>query len=110
MTNRRASGALLLIVLAAMVWLGGLNVRAMVGFNMLEVGTLDFKPNIHPYVERTVFSLLAQSSMLLAAAYAVLWVAGIVFLRTTSLRLKDNGWLMMSAILFNNTAPTEIYT
>ncbi len=110
MTKTSTSVALVLIVVAAIIWLGGLNVRAMIGFNMLETGTLDFKPNIHPYVERTVFSLIAQSSMLLAAAYAVLWVSGIVFLRTTSLRLKDHGWLMMSAILFYLFTPVEIYT
>lgn len=110
MTRTRTSAALLLIVLSAMVWLGGLNIRAMVGFNMLETGTLDFKTNIHPYVERTVFSLLAQSSMILAAAYAVLWIAGIVFLRTTTLRMKDHGWLFMSAILFYLFTPVEIYT
>ena len=56
-----ARTALAILAVAAVCWLGGINVRAMIGFNLLETGTLDFKPNIHPYVERTVFGLIAQS-------------------------------------------------
>lgn len=110
METRTAKVALTLIVLATIIWLGGLNVRALIGFDLLQVGTLDFKPNIHPYVERAVFGLIAQSSMVVAVAYVVLWVAGIIFLRTTELRLKEHGWLMMCAILFYVFTPVEVYT
>ena len=102
--------ALLVIVLGAIVWLGGLNIRALIGFDMLEVGTLDFKPNIHPYVERSILGLIAQGSMIINISYVFVWIAGIVFLATTTLRLKENGWLMMCAILFYLFTPVEVYT
>jgi hypothetical protein len=97
------------IILAAITWLGGGTVRAVVGFDLLQMGTLDFKPNIHPYVERAVFSLITQSSLIVDIAYIALWIAGIAFLRTTELRLKDHGWLMIAAILFYMFTPVEIY-
>ncbi len=96
--------------LGIVCWLGGINVRAIIGFNLLQTGTLDFKPNIHPYVERTVFGLIAQSSLVVMYAYIAVWIAGIVFLRTSSFRLREHGWLMMSAILFYMFTPVEVYT
>jgi hypothetical protein len=110
MKTRAAKISFAIMCIGAICWLGGINVRALIGFNLLQTGTLDFRPNIHPYVERTVFGLIAQSSLVVMYAYAALWIAGIVFLRTTSLRLKEHGWLMMSAILFYLFTPVEIYT
>src|SRR5436309_9479243 len=102
--------ALIVVFIGSLFWLGGIDIRAIISFNLLLPGTLDFKPNIHPYVERTVFALIAQCSVVIISAYAAVWIAGLVFLRTTSLRLKENGWLMMSAILFYLFTPVEIYT
>lgn len=110
MHSRISKISFLVLVVGGISWLGGLNVRALIGFNLLQPGTIDFRPNIHPYVERTVFGLIAQSSLVVAYSYAAVWIAGIVFLRTTMLRLKEHGWLMMSAILFYLFTPVEIYT
>lgn len=110
MESRVSKISLIIICIGAICWLGGINVRAVIGFNLLQTGTLDFKPNIHPYVERTVFGLIAQSSLIVVYAYLALWIAGLVFLRTTSLKLKEHGWLMMSAILFYVFTPVEVYT
>ena len=100
----------IIIIIGCIVWLGGINVRALIGFDLLQPGTLDFKPNIHPFVERAVFGLIAQSSIIVNVAYILVWIAGIGFLRSTTLRLKENGWLMMSAILFYLFTPVEVYT
>ncbi|MBI5476843.1 MAG: hypothetical protein HY964_08925 [Ignavibacteriales bacterium] len=102
--------SLALIVVGTIVWLGGINIRGMVGFDLLQVGTLDFKPNIHPFVERAVFGLIAQSSMVIYVAYVFIWVSGIVFLKTSPFRLKENGWLMVTAIIFYLFTPVEIYS
>lgn len=106
----RPSGVSLLVILvAAIVWLGGSNIRAMIGFDLLQTGTLDFKANIHPYVERTVYALIAQASVVVDIAYVVVWIAGIVFLRSTPLRVREEGWLLVAAILFYIFTPVEIY-
>jgi len=109
MEKRISQVALAVVVIAGICWLGGINIRAMIGFDLLEPGTLDFKSNIHPYVERAVYSLIAQSSLVVNISYVIVWAAGIVLLRSSSYRMKDHGWLMMAAILFYLFTPVEIY-
>jgi hypothetical protein len=108
--SKTAKISLAILALGGIVWLGGINIRALIGFDLLQSGTLDFKPNIHPFVERAVYGLIAQSSIIVNSAYILVWIGGIVFLRSTKLILKENGWLMMSAILFYMFTPVEIYT
>ncbi len=110
MESRRAKISLFILFLSAIVWLGGTNIRSAVGFNLLIPGTLEFKPYLHPYVERKVYELVALSSIIVDIAYVIVWISGIAFLRATSLKLKENGWLMMSTILFFLFTPVEIYT
>jgi hypothetical protein len=105
-----AKSALLLAALGAVTWLGGINVRASVGFSLLQFGTLEFKPNIDPGIERAVFSLVAQSSLILIGAYAMLLLSSIVYLWAARPPLRNEGWLMAAAILFYAFVPVEVYT
>lgn len=102
--------SLLLTIIGAVVWLGGVNVRAVIGANLLEFPTIEFKPNVHPMVEREIFNLIAISSIVVTIAYLVTLAGSIFFLKSTHLDLKQNGWLMMSAILFYPFVPVELYT
>lgn len=108
--DRVTKTALVFTMLGAATWLGGINVRAMVGFSLLQFGTLEFKPNIHPTIERAIFSLVAQSSLILNVAYAVFLAASVVYLRSARRDLRREGWLMISAILVYAFAPVEVYT
>jgi hypothetical protein len=110
MPSRTSKISLVILLIAAVCWLGGINIRALIGFDLLEPGTLDFKSNIHPYVERTVYALIAQSSVLVDVSYVLTWCAGVVFLSTTTLRLREHGWLLMCGILFYLFTPVEVYT
>ena len=42
--------------------------------------------------------------------YLATFTSAVVFVRTTTIRFKQNGWLMMSAILFFMFSPVEFYT
>jgi len=110
MKRRFHTCVVLILIGGAIFWLGGITIRAMIGFDLLQTGTIDFKPNIHPYVERAVYALIAQSSVVVDVAYVVTWIAGILYLRTTNYRLKQEGWLMMCAVLFYLFTPVEVYT
>jgi hypothetical protein len=102
--------SLFVIAAGTVCWLGGINVRAMIGFALLQFGTLEFKSNIHPTIERTIFSLVAQSSLIVNISYVLVVIAAVAYLRSTRLRVKQEGWLMISAILFFVFVPVEIYT
>jgi hypothetical protein len=110
MTERVHKIIVTVLIVSAIFWLGGITIRAMIGFDLLETGTIDFKPNIHPYVERAVYGLIGQSSVVIDVAYLLTWIAGIFYLRTTRYRLKQEGWLMMGALMFYMFTPVEIYT
>ena len=110
METKLSKTFLLILILSGIIWFGGLHIRGIIGFDLLQMGTLDFKPNIHPYVERAVFNLIAQSSMVVGVAYIITWLAGIFYLITTPRRFKENGWLLMCTILFYLFTPVEIYT
>jgi hypothetical protein len=102
--------SLLFLVIGAIAWLGGANIRGILSNHLLVMGTLEFEPNLNPDVEREVFRLINYSSIVTLLGYATVFIAGIVFLRSTRLALKTNGWLMMAALLFYIFSPAEIYT
>lgn len=110
MKSRIAKISLVLTIVGSIVWLGGINVRAVIGGDLLEFGTIEFKSNIHPMIERAIFSLIAKSSLVVLPAYMLTILSSIVFLKTTTLRLRQHGWLVMSAILLYLFVPVEIYT
>jgi hypothetical protein len=102
--------ALFVMVLAGICWLGALNMRAIIGNDMLRTGTLEFDELLPPDAEREIFRLLSLSSLVVIIAYAVTLVSSIVFLVSSPFRLKEHGWLMMGAILFYVFVPVEVYT
>jgi len=102
--------SLFVIAAGTVCWLGGINVRAMVGFALLQFGTLEFKSNIQPTIERTIFSFVAQTSIIVNVAYVLVVIASIAYLRTTRLQFRREGWLMISALLFFMFVPVEVYT
>jgi hypothetical protein len=110
MESRSSQIAVYFFSLGFVLWLGGVIVRGVVSNELLQAGTLEFKPNINPSVERTIYSLIANASSVVLVGYIVTWISGIVFLLTTKLSPKEHGWLMMSAIFLYFFTPVEIYT
>jgi len=102
--------SLFALIVCSIIWLGAVNVRAVIGNELLNFGTLEFKTNLDAELEREVFRLISLSSVIVIGGYLGTFVSAIVFVRTTALPLKQNGWLMMSAILFFMFSPVEFYT
>jgi len=102
--------ALMLLIFGAVFWLGAINVRAIIGNELLNYDQFSFKTSIPPDRENTLFQLMANSSIVIVSAYTVVLISSIWFLKTTHLKIKQNGWLLMSAILFFIFVPAEAYT
>jgi hypothetical protein len=92
--------ALVLLILGGMVWIGALHVRALIGNELLDIGTL---------TERMHDRLFAGTGILMISGYAAVLIAGAVFLARSPYRLRQHGWLMMSAILLYLFVPVEVY-
>ncbi len=101
---------LFLLVCSGIIWLGGVNARAIIGNDLLRTGTLEFEEFISPEAEREIFRLLSMTSLLIIASYCVLFVSSILFLASSPYSMKEHGWLLMSAILFYLFVPVEAFT
>jgi hypothetical protein len=102
--------ALLVLVVSGIVWLGAVNIRAIIGSDMLKTGTLEFESYLPPDAEREIFRLLSLTSLVVIGGYAVTLVSSVIFLAASPFRLRQNGWLLMSAILFYIFVPVELFT
>jgi hypothetical protein len=102
--------ALLAFIFAFLAWQGAVLMRGILGLSLFEPGTLEFRPSLAPEVEREVFRVISVTAHVAIPAYAVAVITAIVVLWTTTLRLKEHGWLLLSAILLFLFVPVEIYT
>ncbi len=110
--NERSSAKIVLtiLVLAGVVCLGAINIRALLGDSLLRTGTFEFLPNIEPIVERNVYHLIALTSIVTTAGYLIVFASSILYLILTRRRMKEDGWLLMCAILFFLFTPAEFFT
>jgi hypothetical protein len=102
--------ALLVFLIASVFWLGAANVRVIIGNTLLQTGTLKFDEYLSLEVEREVFRLLSIISLVVISSYLLALFSSVVFLATMPFKLKEHGWLMMSAILFYLFVPVEAFT
>lgn len=102
--------SLFLLVLSGILWLGGVNARAIIANDLLKAGTLELEEFMAPEAEREIFRLVSMMSLLIIVSYCVLFVSSILFLSFSPYRMKEHGWLLMSAILFYLFVPVEAYT
>ncbi len=110
MEKQGTNVSLFVLIVGAVIWLGAVNVRAVVGNELLIFGTLEFKQNLDAELEREVFRIINLSSCIVIGGYLTTFAGAIGFTRSTRLRFKQNGWLMMSAMLFFIFSPVEFYT
>jgi hypothetical protein len=98
------------LIIASFFWLGGAHIRAIIGNDMLQLGTLQFEEYIAPDAEREIYRLLSFTSLVVIAGYLVTLISSIVFLVTSPFKCKEHGWLLMSAIMFYLFVPVELFT
>jgi hypothetical protein len=99
-----------LLAFATIFWLGGFAARSLVGNEFFVTGTLEYSPTISLDQERTLFQLIYAGTFVVLISYVVVLVSMIMITRKIPLRMKDNGWLLMAAILFFLFIPVEIFT
>ncbi|MCX6161521.1 MAG: hypothetical protein NTV87_09340 [Ignavibacteriae bacterium] len=110
MLNKSAKFWLSLLILAGAVYLGAINVRGLIGNDLLNYDEFSFRTSIPPDEENWIFRMLSYTSLVIIIAYAVTFVSAIFFLKNCKLNLKENPWLLMCSILFFVFVPVEIYT
>jgi hypothetical protein len=102
--------ALTLLIISAVFWLGGINIRTLIGNELLDYDQFDFRTSIPPDREFTLFQMMSNASLVVVISYAIVLISAIWFIATTKLKMKENGWLLMCSVLFFLFVPVEIYT
>lgn len=108
--NKKSKIALFILLTGAIFWLGAINVRFFIGNQLLNYDEFNFRTSIPPDEENQIFKMISDSSLMIMAVYPVVFIAAIVFLRNCKINMRENPWLLMSAILFFVFVPVEIYT
>ena len=110
MLNKSSKTWLFLLILSAIVWLGAINVRFIIGGELLNYDEFDFRTSIPPDEENMIFKLISNASIVLMIAYFFTFIFAVLFLKTCKINLKQNAWFLMCAILFFVFSPVEFYT
>jgi hypothetical protein len=100
---------LALFLLSSVIWLYALSLKNYEAGSLLVFGTVEFQLLIDPVSERMVYDSIAQYSIIAIASYPIVILSAFAFVKTTRRSLKENGWLMMSAILLFMFIPLELY-
>ena len=102
--------ALFIMIVGGILYLGGSAARAIIGNDLVEIGTLKFRRDIPFDAEKEIYTLLAQTSLLIVFGYFLALVGFITFLFKSRIRMKTHPNIMMAVILFAMFIPVEFYT
>ncbi|MBI2428309.1 MAG: hypothetical protein HYV29_05845 [Ignavibacteriales bacterium] len=100
---------LLLLSLSAAVWLTLIVLKNIEVSNLIEFGTVQFRPDLTVEQERTAYALFAEYSIVAVIAYTFVIVSAAGYLATSHQSARNEGWLLMSAILLFIFVPVELY-
>lgn len=101
--------ALFVLGISWIVWVGTSNMRTLIGSDLLEPGTMRLLEYIAPDAEREIYRLLSMTALVTMVSYGLVLISAAVVLARSPWKLKENGWLMMSAILLYLFVPVEMF-
>lgn len=110
MLNRKAKFWLFVLIVGAIVWLGAINIRFLIGNDLLNYDEFNFRTSIPPDEENMIFRMLSHASLVVISAYLVTLISSVFFIRNARINVKENPWFLMCAILFYIFVPVELYT
>lgn len=101
---------LFILAVSAIFWLGGINVRALIGNELLNYDEFAFRTSIPPDEENMIFKMMSYASILIIISYLFTFISIVFFAKNYKINLKQNGWYLMCLILFFMFSPVEFYT
>lgn len=108
-TNFLSKIFLYLCVLSGILWIGSYFARMIITYQLFEKTDFILKSFMNSQNLPGIFYVLNAGIILTSVLYIIFIISFLIFLITTNLSLKENGWLFISAVLILITAPFEIY-
>ncbi len=110
MLPKTARVALFIMAVGGIFYLGGSASRAIIGNDLVEVGTLKFRRDIPFDAEKEIYNLLARTSLLIVFGYCLALTGFVIFMLKNNMKMKDHPNVLMAVILFSIFIPVELYT
>jgi hypothetical protein len=107
--NRFSSIFLYLSALAGILWMGSYLSRLFLTFQLFEEDGITFKTYI---TEENLEGILITLNAVITSTfvlYIIFILSFLIFLLTTKIKLKEEGWLFIVTIIIFITLPFEVY-
>lgn len=100
---------LLFFTVSSGVWLFNSTMRNIEAASLLKVGTIEYKEHLDPSLEAEIYRSTADRSVIGFISYSFALLTGFGYVMTTHRSMKEDGRLLISAILIVIFIPAEIY-
>jgi len=108
--NKGSKFWLTVLVIGSITYLGAINVRFIIGNELLSFDEFNFKSFLLPVELSLIFKLISYSSLVIIISYLIVFISAIFFLIKYKINYRENVWLLISAILFFVFSPVEFYS
>lgn len=108
--SKSARTWLFILAVSAIFWLGAINVRFIIGNELITFDEFNFRTGIPPDEENMIFKMVSNSSILIIITQITTFIAALVFAFKSKIKIKENGWYLMCLILFFAFTPVEFIT
>ena len=98
-----------LSVVFGAIWLGANFSRIVLTFYLFQGNHFQLKPFISDNFLRAIFFILNPLLLITSITYILFFLSLIIFVVSSKLKLKQNGWLFIILILVITLAPFEFY-
>lgn len=100
---------LLIALISGALWLGGYLSRMFLFYQLFAETDFALKPYVVQESLPAIFITLSSIVSFTMVTYIILIISFIVFIFTSKINLKRNGWLFIITLIIFITAPFEIY-
>ncbi len=107
--NTLSKTFLFLTVLGFSLFLGGYILRQMLIYQLFETNGIDFKTMYTAQNLPAVYSTLVSAFILNFLSYYAFIISFVIFLLSSKINIKYEGWLFAIILIVAVTAPFEIY-
>jgi len=91
------------------LWFGAELSRLTLTFYLFQGNQFELKPFVDEAFLQPVFYVMNPLLILTSIAYSVFFVSFLIYILTTSLKLRANGWLFIILVLVVTLSPFEFY-
>ena len=96
-------------ILSGALWLGGYFLRMIVFYQLFQGPELNLRNFVTSQNLGGILTILNSAVLTTGILYAVFIVSFLLFVVSSKVSFKENGWLFISAVIIFVTMPFEIY-